>query len=140
MLKLHKETKKRHQLESTEIRFPLGQGASISGWSGLERLLSFDSVLTQVLPETWVAMRTTGVSHLLTVKQQIPQFQSRNKSSRPMIPAFGRHSFPAKSPISRRKKSCDARGNVSILPLCVGSFHTPFPPPFFSLFPSTSIY
>lgn len=59
MLKLHKETKKRHQLESTEIRFPLGQGASISGWSGLERLLSFDSVLTQVLPETWVAMRTT---------------------------------------------------------------------------------
>lgn len=59
VLKLQKETKNWHQLESTEIRFPLGQRASISGWSGPEGLLSFNSVLTQVLPETWVAVRAT---------------------------------------------------------------------------------
>lgn len=59
LLKLQKETKKQHQLKSTENCFPLGQGARISGWPGPVRPLGFYSELTQVPPETWIVMRAT---------------------------------------------------------------------------------
>lgn len=54
LLKLHEETKKQHQLKSTEKRFPLGHGADKSGWPGPVRPPGFYSELTQVLPETWL--------------------------------------------------------------------------------------
>lgn len=139
LLKLHKETKKQHQLKSTENRFPLGQGAGISGWPGLVRPLGFSSELTQVLLETWIVMRATlwgrePPAYCETADTTISEQKQRQQAC---CHSFWRTLFPKRVHVSRRKKSCVPRGTVSTFPLCVWSLHQHFPSPILSFFPST---
>ena len=93
VLKLHKETKNRHQLESTEIRFPRGRETASAAGLGQKGFWALTLCWLRYCLKAGLQWEPPfgGVSHLLTVKQQIPRFQSRNKSSRPVVPAFGRH-------------------------------------------------
>lgn len=43
-----------------------------------------------------------------------------------MVPAFGGRSFPPKNPISRRKKSCVAKGDSFYSPFVCGVPSSPF--------------
>lgn len=132
LLKLHKETKKQHQLKSTENCFPLGQGARISGWPGPVRPLSFYSELTQILPETWIVMRATLWGSKPPAHCEIANttVSEQKRAAGPLPPLLEGTAYPQKVHISRRKKSGVARGTVSTLSLCGGSLHLPFPPPF----------
>lgn len=142
LLKLHKETKKQHQLKSTENGFPLGQGAGISGWPELVRPLGFSSELTQGLLKTWIVMRATlwgrePPAYCETTDTTISEQKQRQQAC---CHSFWRTHFSLKESMLAGGKRAVFLGEQCLLSLCVWrSLHQHFPSPILSFFPSTDI-
>lgn len=129
LLKWHKETKKQHQLKSTENHFPLGPGADINGWPGPARPLGFifcaDSGTAWNLDcnesHPW---GSKPPAHCETADTTISEQKQKQQ-------ACGHCLWRAQSPTPTKRVHINRRKRAvllgSVLSLCVRSLHLSFP-------------